>query len=332
MVVGDGFAGTEMYVCRAALACAERGLDVVVVGGSPARMRAALGSTVTWLPGSTLRRAGRSLFCQGRVDVVHAHMTAAEVVAASLRGRNHGLFVCTRHFAAERGKTLPGRVLSPWVNKALDRQIAISQFVADRLDSPPNLVLRHGVVARERPPQPPTRRVLLLQRLESEKDTATAVRAWAESRLGERGWQLRIAGQGRERKPLEALAEQLDVRESVRFLGFVDDPTLELGSAAILVATAPAEPFGLSVLEAMSLATPVVATAYGGHLETVGTAARPALFPPGDVAALSGLLLALADDEARRAAYGDELQALQRERFSLDEHITRLIDLYDGVP
>lgn len=330
VVVGDGFAGTESYVCQAAVAATSRGWAVTVVGGHPAKMQAGLGAAVRWLPGSSVAQAAGSLLRVGRVDVVHAHMTAAELVATGLRRRNRGLFVCTRHFAARRGSTPLARALSPHVNRVLDRQIAISQFVAERLDTPPDVVLWHGLRPRSRPDRPSEQRVLLLQRLEPEKDTSTALHAWARSGLGEAGWSLRLAGQGQERPALEALARRLGVSSSTRFLGFVDDPRTELARADILVATASAEPFGLSVLEAMSFATPVVATAAGGHLETVGRASGACLFPPRDASALAGLLVQLAQDPPRRLAYGAELQRLQRADFDLDDHVTRLLAVYQS--
>jgi len=269
-----------------------------------------------------------SLFRVGQVEVVHAHMTAAELVATALRRRNRGTFVCTRHFAARRGSSPWAKGLSPYINRSLDRQVAISDFVAERLDTPPDVVLRHGLHSRARPDRASQKRVLLLQRLEPEKDTGTALHAWARSGLGEAGWSLRLAGQGQERAALATLARQLGITSSTHFLGFVDDPREELARADVLVATAPAEPFGLSVLEAMSLATPVVATAAGGHLETVGRASGACLFPPGDAVALSALLVQLAQDPARRAEYGTELQRIQRTEFDLDDHITRLLEVY----
>ena len=328
VVVSNGFAGTEQYVCQAALAAAGRGWTSTVVGGNKAKMQARLGSDVRWLRGDTVAQALASLYGVGPVEVVHAHMTAAEIVTAALRRRNGGTFVCTRHFAARRGSSPLARALSPHLNRALHRQVAISHFVAERLDTPPDVVLHHGLRPQARPDRPSERRVLLLQRLEPEKDTGTALHAWARSGLGEAGWSLRLAGQGQERAALESLAQRLFITASTHFLGFVDDPQEELARADILIATAPAEPFGLSVLEAMSLGTPVLAAAAGGHLETVGRASGACLFPPGDAEALSELLVQLAGDDARRAAYGAELQRVQRADFDHDDHMNRLLEVY----
>lgn len=328
VVVGSGFAGTELYVCAVARECAERGHDLVVVGGDPTRMPAALGNRVEWRPGSSVAQAVSSLLTVGRVDVVHAHMTAAESAASTVRWRNRGVFVCTRHFASARGSSPCARAFSPILNSLLDRQIAISEFVARSVEVRPAAVLRHGTRARTARAGAPRRRVLVLQRLEPEKDSATALRAWQRSRLGDAGWSLRIAGEGQQRGELQALAASLGIQGSVDFLGFVDDAAAELHEADILVATAPAEPFGLSVLEAMAAGTAVVAASAGGHVETVGAAEGACLFPPGDDARLAELLVALADDDTGRTAYGLRLQALQRSDFDLDAHVDGLLDLY----
>ena len=61
----------------------------------------------------------------------------------------------------------------------------------------------------------------------------------------------------------------------------------------MLLAPCQIEGLGLTVLEAMAAALPVVAVGAGGHLETVGAVAGAALHPPGD-ADRAGELLARA--------------------------------------
>lgn len=301
VVTGDGFAGTEKYVCQVAAASAARGHDVTVVGGEGPRMTGELGSAVAWHEGATVPSTVRTLLRLGRFDVVHAHMTAAELAASAALWSTRGTFVCTRHFAAPRGSSAVVRAVSPLVDGLLDLQIAISEFVATRLGPPPDVVLPHGVQDRASSTGR-DKHVLLLQRLESEKDTLTALQGWSASGLTEQGWRLRIAGDGSERAALQDFADRLDVSGSVDFLGFLSDPLPEIDSASLFVASAPAEPFGLSVVEAMSSALPVIATAAGGHLETVGRVADARLFAPGDSGALGEHLRALAADTAGRWA------------------------------
>jgi glycosyltransferase involved in cell wall biosynthesis len=115
----------------------------------------------------------------------------------------------------------------------------------------------------------------------------------------------------------------------VRFAGRVADTDRLLAEAAVLLAPAPAEPFGLSVVEAMAHGVPVVAADGGAHRETVGEAGL--LVPAGDAGAMAEALTALAGDLALRRAVGTRLRRRQQERFSLERHVDRLETLYRRV-
>src|SRR5712691_4170767 len=206
VVTTDNFAGVERYVANVATELARRGWDTTVVGGQPDQMRAALGSDVRWLPGARPLESLRSLMKLGRQDLCHAHMTVGEAVAISAQPLHRGAIVSTRHFATSRGSSPMGRVLAPVIAARLDRQIAVTDFVAERIERPPDVVIRSGIQPLPCLWQQSSRVVLVLQRLEREKDTLTALRAWRESRMFEAGWSLRIVGDGAERGALELWA------------------------------------------------------------------------------------------------------------------------------
>ena len=329
VLVSGAFAGTERYVCEVTAELVRRRHDVVVVGGSPDVMPALLATGVVWRPGSSPWQALRSLSLGGRCDIVHTHETKADFVGAVAWVATGGRQVSTRHILAPRGFRPSTQRLARVVRRRIVREVAVSEFVATSLHESIDDVLVNGLavvpeVARIRD----SRTVLMAQRLEVEKDTATAVRAWAQSGLGERGWRLEIAGAGPEGTALRTLSAQLGVSDSVNFLGWVADmPALYLASAVFL-ATAPAEPLGLSVLEAMARAVPVVATDAAGHRETVGRASAPRLFPVGDAQGCARLLAELAQDADSRATYGAELRALQRRCFSIEAHVDGLEAIY----
>jgi glycosyltransferase involved in cell wall biosynthesis len=104
-----------------------------------------------------------------------------------------------------------------------------------------------------------------------------------------------------------------------------------MATAGLLLAPRPDEAYGLSVVEAMAVGLPVVAAAGGGHLETVGPVSGSGLFPPEDVAGAAAALRALAVDEGRRAGYGEDLRAAQRERFTLEAQQRATDEVYRGV-
>lgn len=329
VVCTDAFAGVERYVTTLARTQDARGLRVQVLGGGGARMPAELaGSGVRWAPAATPLRAAAAL---RRLDtrLVHAHMTAAELAAAVAA---RAPVVATRHFAATRGSSGLGRAVGRFVSPRLAAQIAISAFVADRVEGP-STVVHPGVPSVPRDPAAPPRRpvVLMAQRLEAEKRTDVGLRVWAASGLAASGWELLVAGTGALRPGLEALAVDLGVAGSVRFLGARSDMDVLLASASVFLAPRGDEPYGLSVVEAMAHGTPVVAGRGGGHSETVGALDGAVLVPEEDVAAAGAALARLARDPERRTAYGEELRALQQRRFGLDVHADGIAAVYASV-
>ncbi len=97
---------------------------------------------------------------------------------------------------------------------------------------------------------------------------------------------------------LRARADAPDLAGRVRFLGHVDAEAAMRGwDVAVLASTSP-EAGPLSVLEAMSLGLPVVATAHGGSAEYLARGGG-VLVPPGDAAALAAGIETALDDAVR---------------------------------
>lgn len=314
VIRSDGFAGVEGHVARLAAAQTRQGLDVRVIGGDGGSMRRALGAGIDWRPAVTTWDALLAIDAWRDSTVIHAHMTAAEL-AAALAVRARPPLVVTRHFASPRGASVPGRLAAGPVRRRLAAQIAISRYVAERIDGP-STVVYPGVPTVPDVTGPRDRVVLVAQRLEREKRTEDAVDAFAASGLAAEGWRMEIAGDGSERDALKRQASALLPGGAVRFLGHRSDVADLMARAGILLAPCRVEGLGLTVLEAMATGLPVVATALGAHPETVGSITGARLFT--DVPSAAALLRGLALDEAGRAEYGRRLRDRQREAFTLE--------------
>jgi glycosyltransferase involved in cell wall biosynthesis/GT2 family glycosyltransferase len=327
VVLTDVFAGVERYVCQVANQLSSGGHRVTVVGGDPFRMRAELVGHVRHHPAASILDGARALTHERHADVVHVHMTAAEGAAWLARPVQRSPIVATRHFAQDRGSSRVARTLARITSRPISRDIAISRFVADSIRGP-SVLLPNGVLDQA-PAEVASSTVVMMQRLETEKSPEIGVRAWASSGLGTRGWRLVIAGSGHLQPSLRALARDLEVDDSVDFTGQVTDTDQLLAASSVFLAPAQAEPFGLSVVEAMAHGLPVVAANGGAHVETVGEDGF--LFPPGDAESAARALIALSNDIDLRRHMGARLRKRQQEMFSLCRHTEHLELIYRDV-
>lgn len=329
VVCSDAFAGVERYVSSVAPMLSARGLDVSVIGGEPAAMSAALkDSGVRFIPAASVRDAISALKSLPFTDIVNTHMSDADLAGVMFASPSRRV-VSTRHFAARRGRSAVLRAAFSLIHHRIAAQIAISQYVADCIGEK-SIVVHSGVPdARQADVESRAPIMLMVQRLEAEKNTDVALRAWAASRGPREGWQLHIAGDGSERPELERLVRELSIGNSVRFLGYRSDITSLLWRASTLIAPTAREGLGISVLEAMAHAVPVIASASGGHLETVGSVPAPWLFPPNDPAAAATLMDKAIAEPVALSTYGALLQRHQRESFSLDAQAKGTIAVYE---
>jgi glycosyltransferase involved in cell wall biosynthesis len=122
-------------------------------------------------------------------------------------------------------------------------------------------------------------------RLTAPKDLGVALAAVAACD----GVTLRLAGDGDERGALEGRAAELGLDSRVEFLGALgrDEVLALFRSADAAILSSAWENFPHSVVEALAVGTPVIATAVGGVPEIVRDGENGLLVPPGDPAALA---------------------------------------------
>lgn len=335
-VRSDGFAGVERHVARLARAQSAAGHDVAVIGGAPDGMTTTIADpTVPLVPATTTGDVVRALRASAAAaDLVHVHMTAAEVAAAVAARTTRGFppVVSTRHFARTRGTGARGHLVAVVAASAVRAQISISRYVAENVEGE-SVVVHPGVDDRPDGRTAAARDdvVLVVQRLEAEKRTDLALEAFAASGLARRGWRLEIAGDGAQRGPLEDLAAALGIAGTTTFLGARGDVDALMERAGLLVAPCPVEGLGLSVLEAMASGLPVVASSAGGHRETLEGIDPLTLYPPLDPDAAGRSLAALADDPTRRDACASAGRVAQRERFTPAAQVDATDAVYRAV-
>ena len=132
---------------------------------------------------------------------------------------------------------------------------------------------------------------------------------------------------------LAGLAHDLGIANRVTFVGRRDRDTLHLyySAADVFVTTPWYEPFGITPVEAMACATPVIGSHVGGIRTTVEDGKTGYLVPPRDPAALAARLVQLRAQPELGAALG-RAGYLRAHRFYTWQGVAdRLVDIYRDV-
>ncbi len=173
----------------------------------------------------------------------------------------------------------------------------------------------------------------MLAHLHRQKDHVTLLRAWrrvVDALEGEgRRAVLLLAGRAAGTEDaLKALAYDLELGRSVRFLGEVGDVAGLLAACDLGVLSSPREGLSRAVLECMAAGLPVAGTDIPGIREALGDGCDSLLAPPGDAERLAACLLRLAASERLRRKLGERNAARARRELSperaLAEHAALL--------
>ncbi len=140
---------------------------------------------------------------------------------------------------------------------------------------------------------------------------------------------LLIAGDGDQRMPLQQECERLGISGRVHFLGFRGDVPRLLQAFDVFVLPSLSEGLPLSILEALSLERPVVATAVGGNGEIIESDVSGFLVPPADSESLANAILKVLGDTAVSTRLGKAGRNRVEKAFSLDGMITEYQSLYE---
>ena len=172
--------------------------------------------------------------------------------------------------------------------------------------------------------------VVTVAPLRAEKRIDRLIRAFA-SAVKDRAAVLVIVGDGPVRSDLEQLSEKLGIADRVLFAGYRQQPASILARSDIYALSSDTEQLPASVLEAMALGLPVVATAVGDVPKMIAEANRDFAVDRDDEAALSAALARLIDDRLLRRALGDANRERQDQEYDVSTMVERYAKLYEGV-
>ncbi len=277
----------------------------VYANGSMARISVGLG----------LRGELRKVFRRGRYDIVHCHpplvpvlpMLAIEEADCPVVGTFH------TYFDSSVGYRVFRRF---WQNKLdkLGAAIAVSPsavHACERYFDADWTVIPNGIdVTSFNPhaPRPPAIRtdvpaILFLGRFDPRNGLATLMDAFRRVRGKGRDAQLVVVGDGPLRAHYLSLA---DGDPDITFVGAVlkERPSYYAHSAIYACPTTKAS-FGITLLEAMACATPIVCSDICGFRDVVKHGREALMTPCGDADALADSLVMLLDDDDLRERLGN---------------------------
>jgi glycosyltransferase involved in cell wall biosynthesis len=149
-------------------------------------------------------------------------------------------------------------------------------------------------------------------------------------RMG-RDTKLLICGAGPLRRELLAAAHRLEIHRQLVFLGQQRHSQMpeiySLADAFVLPSLSEAHPW--SLLEAMSCSLPSITSAVGGVPETIQD--DRLMFNPHSstsIDALTSRMLLVAEDAKRRRQIGARNRRTVLERFTIERHLKRLLQIY----
>lgn len=267
----------------------------------------------------TLRQTLRS----GEFDVVHCHQYtpwvygwfAAWGCKAKVVFTEHGRFFPDR----SRGKALPLNVLMALSTSAITAISAATRDALARYEWVPKSLVQvvyNGI----QPLTPNPERVTQLRhelgintdtvvmgtvaRLDPVKNQQMMLQAFAQLSQQDSQFVLLLVGDGPSRQALEQEANRLGISEQVRFTGFQSNVADYLALMDIYLLSSHTEGTSMTLLEAMHLQLPCIATAVGGNPEIVADQQTGLLSPDDDATAFAGNIRMLLNDATKKITMG----------------------------
>jgi glycosyltransferase involved in cell wall biosynthesis len=170
----------------------------------------------------------------------------------------------------------------------------------------------------------------MVSRLDPIKDFATLLMAFQSLLVTRKDAYLLIAGSGSGGilKKIMSMAGALNVRHNVRFLGLIENAYRIISSSDVLICSSRGEGLSNSLIEAMSLGTPVVSTKVGDHNIVLGSG-RGLLVNVGDAAGMRDSINIILNNHTLRTKMIDNSLVFAKENFSLKVMVDKYIQTWE---
>ena len=264
-----------------------------------------------------------SVLAEERAEVAHLHTFGSHVAGTRAARKQRVRVMRTEHHVLhyDDWSCAP---FTRWALAYTDRVVCVSQWVraaiAQRVPTlrAPLSVVYTGIDLRRFPfralPEGRPIRFVVACRLEPQKMVRLLIDALTQLPDA----LLDVVGEGGERQTLEALVATRGVGSRVRFLGFQSDVGSALAAGHVVVSCARDEGLSRSVMEAMAVGRPVIASRVGGLPEVLRVGQEGFLVDP-TVASLAAAMRQAAANPERLKLLGRAARARIEASFTVEQ-------------
>ncbi len=292
------------------------GFEVIHCHGAKANMMGALLKQKLGIPTVTTVHSDYRLDYMGRPL---AAMTYGLINKIALRRMDNWIGVSdmtvnmlvSRGFDVQRCFAIYNGVNFQGIEPSVDRQTYLSRLGVDAGPDTPVF----GIAARINPV----------------KDMETLIRAFALAVRDQPQCRLVIAGDGEQRKQMEALAAELCPAGTVTFAGWIEDTNSFYHALDVNVLTSLSETFPYALTEGARQGCATISSRVGGVPYLIDHEINGLLFRARDVEQLAKHMIRLAKDPALRRTFGQRLYDKTKSEFSIEATVARQKEIYATI-
>lgn len=350
IISGFGVNGAIIQCLRLAVALAQRGHDVTLVGREDSWIQEQVeGTGVRFKPSRLkrwplhdLREMARFIDAE-QIDIVHTHNTSAQifglmlktltkipVVATAHHTKMHAYWALKDYVIANSDHT---RHMELTWNRVRKRNVETVRALIDHAPIPVNSQQLRDAWRQENGFTSEDKLIGIVGDVCPRKNHLLLLKALPEVLRKVPDAKVAVVGN---RCPIyikqvRSQVIRMGLRAEFRFLNFQDDIPSVMRAIDLLVACPTQEAFGLTPPEAMAAGKPVVATKVGGLVESVAHDVNGLLVPSNNAPALSQAIIQVLSDDHLATQYGQAGQARFREMFDNTRNVIRHEEIYSEV-
>jgi glycosyltransferase involved in cell wall biosynthesis len=282
-------------------------------------------------------------------SLVHTHLIHGDIYGITASwAAGIGKIVSTRHNDDSFRKNRLLRAINIFLNIKTDSVIAISEWVGlfankiERIKAEKIKIIHYGLGETMTSGNRNSfldeigfagREVVLgiVARLVEQKGHYFLIEAFSKAFKENPDIRLLIVGDGELKDRLQSHVRREHLDKAVVFTGYKKNVPDILDSIDIFIHPSLWEGFGLSILEAMSMGKPVIATNVSAIPELIEDGVSGLLVPPKDVDSLAGAIIRLSNDESLREQLGQKAKERWKNTFSVDSMVNKTMELYDSL-